>query len=87
MEKGKHLGLHMCLHAQTTSVPVQMHARAGGFPPRVLAALNPMKDKGGSSGSRPRLGGNQQHMNHVLGRAKKEMKEQRKGGRKGWFPV
>lgn len=46
-----------------------------------------MSSKGGSSGSRPGLGGNQQHMNHILGGGGggKEMKEQRGGGWKGFL--
>lgn len=37
---------------------------------RELAASNHMSRDGGSSGSRPGLGGNLQHMNRILGRGK-----------------
>lgn len=62
----------MCLCAQTTNIPVHAYAseecfKVGvrGFPAREPAASNHMNGEGGSSGSRPGLEGNQQHMNRI----------------------
>lgn len=60
-----------------TYIYIQMRVRGAlrwesirGLLERQSSASNHMSAKGGSSGSRPGVGGNQQHMNHIWGRGK-----------------
>lgn len=78
---------HGCVRRPRTrgSRVLQGGCRQGDFQRRGTTASNHMSRKGGSSGSRPGLGGNQQHMNHILGGGGGGMKEQRGGGWKGFL--
>lgn len=56
----------------TYHIPVHMQAcvgcykvGVGGFPAKEMVASNHMRREGESSGTRPGLGGNQQHMNLI----------------------
>lgn len=62
----------MYLHTWTLLQGAIRWELVGGFPVRELAASNHMSREGRSSGSRPGLGGNQQHMNRILGRGKED---------------
>lgn len=56
---------HVPVHTHAGAGCFKVGSRLGGFPTREPAASNHMSGEGGSSGSRPGLGGNQQHMNRI----------------------
>lgn len=64
--------LHTCMRLRGA---IRWERVARGFPARKSAALNHMSTEGGSFGSRPGLEGNQQHVNRILGKKGKEIKQ------------